>query len=122
MIILDANYILRFLLRDDNEMYHIAKETIQGNECWIDYEVMAEVVFVLQKVYKASKGEIRTSLENFISLPNISLNNKTIIINALRIFEDKNLDFVDAILCAKSKEHTIKTFDKKLNKCIEGLG
>jgi len=122
MIILDANYILRFLLRDNSEMYHIVKDTIRDNECWIDYEVMAEVVFVLQKVYKASRSEIRTSLDHFISLSNISLNNKPIIANALKIFDNKNLDFVDAILCAKSKEHTIKTFDKKLNKCIEGLG
>ena len=31
---------------------------------------------------------------------------------------EKNLDFVDAILCAKSEKYEVKTFDKKLNKCI----
>ena len=32
---------------------------------FIDNEVLAEVVFVLLKVYKIPKDEIRTSLENF---------------------------------------------------------
>ena len=42
-----------------------------------------------------------------------------IMIQALEIFSHKNLDFVDAILCARSTEYEIKTFDKKLNKCIK---
>ena len=46
------------------------------------------------------------------------MNDKNTIINSLEIFENKNLDFVDCILCAKSKKYTVKTFDKKLNKCI----
>jgi len=41
-------------------------------------------------------------------------------LRALEIFDKKNLDFVDAILCAKSKKYEVKTFDKKLNKCIKG--
>jgi len=39
MIILDANYILRFLLKDNEDMYQIAKETIVLNKCFIDNEV-----------------------------------------------------------------------------------
>ena len=119
MIVLDTNYILRFLLHDDENMYEISKNTITTNKCLIDNEVLAEVVFVLLKVYEVSKFAIRTTLKKFISFENIILNNKNIIINALKIFDEKNLDFVDAILCAKSKKHSIKTFDKKLKKCID---
>ena len=119
MIILDANYILRFLLKDNEDMYQIAKETIVLNKCFIDNEVLAEVVFVLLKVYKISKLDIKNVLEKFISYENILLNSKSTIFIALKIFDEKNLDFVDAILCAKSKSYSIKTFDKKLNKCIE---
>jgi predicted nucleic-acid-binding protein len=46
-------------------------------------------------------------------------NEKRSILEALKIYNDKNLDFVDCILCAKSKNFTVKTFDKKLNKCIK---
>ena len=36
-----------------------------------------------------------------------------------KYFKNKNLDFVDCILCAYAKRDKIITFDKKLNKCIE---
>ncbi len=119
MIVLDANYILRFLLNDNEAMYEISKNTIISNECFIDNEVFAEVVFVLLKVYKVPKSDIRTTLEKFISFNNILFNSKETIIGALKIFDEKNLDFVDAILCIKSQKYIVKTFDKKLNKCIE---
>ena len=119
MIVLDTNYILRFLIKDNEEMYYEARNAIKNNDCFIDNEVLAEVIFVLLKVYKTSKDDIRTSLEKFLSLPNIILNSKVTILKALEIFDEKNLDFVDAILCAKSKKYEVKTFDKKLNKCIK---
>jgi predicted nucleic-acid-binding protein len=118
MIILDTNYILRFLIKDNEEMYYEARNVIKNNDCFIDNEVLAEVIFVLLKVYKTSKNNIRISLEKFLSLPNIILNSKVTILKALEIFDEKNLDFVDAILCAKSEKYEVKTFDKKLNKCI----
>jgi len=119
MIILDTNYILRFLLKDNENMYEISKEIISNNSCFIESEVLAEVVFVLLKVYNVSKFDIQTTLEEFISYNNIALKDKKTMVNALKIFNEKNLDFVDAILCAKSKKYIVKTFDKKLNKCIK---
>jgi len=119
MIVLDANYILRFLVKDNDKMYKIAKEAIKNNDCFIDNEVLAEVVFVLIKVYNTSKSDIKDTLVRFLSFENIILHNKPTIIKALKLFEEKNIDFVDAILCAKSKKYEIKTFDKKLNKCIK---
>ena len=118
MILLDANYILRFLLKDNLEMYEISKDCIVNNNCTVPSEVLAEVVFVLLKVYKATKQDISKSLINILEYDNIIMNDKNTIINSLEIFENKSLDFVDCILCAKSKKYTVKTFDKKLNKCI----
>jgi predicted nucleic-acid-binding protein len=118
MIFIDANYILRFLLKDNLEMYKISKKCITENNCIVLDEVLAEVVFVLLKVYKVKKEEIKNTLINILKCDNIILNDKNNTIQALNIFNDKNLDFVDCILCAKSKNYTIKTFDKKLNKCI----
>ena len=120
MIILDANYILRFLLQDNEDMYKVVKETLINNKCLILNEVLAEVVFVLLKVYKVPKKEISQSLISFLNLVTIYSEDKNILLEALKIFENKrSLDFVDCILCAKSEFYKIKTFDKKLNKCIE---
>jgi len=119
MIVLDTNYILRFLIKDNDEMYEIAKEAIKNNDCFIDNEVLAEIVFVLMKVYNTSKSDIKNTLVKFLSFENIILNSKPTILKALELFDEKNIDFVDAILCAKSKKYEVKTFDKKLNKCIK---
>jgi predicted nucleic-acid-binding protein len=120
MILLDANYILRFILNDNNEMYETSKECISNNNCTVPNEVLAEVVFVLLKVYKVSKEDITATLVAFLKFDNIIVLDKECMIIALMIFSDKNLDFVDSILCAKSTKYNVKTFDKKLNKCIKG--
>ncbi|MBI3874080.1 MAG: PIN domain-containing protein [Arcobacter sp.] len=119
MILLDANYILRFLLKDNLEMYEISKESILNNQCEILNEVLAEVVFVLLKVYAVEKIDIKNILTQFLNFDNIIIHDKINIIKALEIFESKNLDFVDCVLCAKSSKYQIKTFDKKLLKCIK---
>jgi predicted nucleic-acid-binding protein len=118
MILLDANYILRFLLKDNLEMYEISKECIVNEICIIQNEVLAEVVFVLLKVYQVEKPDIVKSLTDVLKYDNIVMEDKNSIVESLNIFKNKNLDFVDCILCAKSNKYTIKTFDKKLNQCI----
>lgn len=50
MILLDANYILRFLLKDNIKMHEEAKTYTLNHKCQILSEVLAEVVFVLLKV------------------------------------------------------------------------
>ena len=39
----------------------------------------------------------------------------------LNILKNKNIDFIDALLCAKSKllGYEVKSFDKDLKKCLE---
>lgn len=56
--ILDANMILRFLLRDNEEMADTAENLIDNNAVLLTLEVAAEVVFVLQKVYKQERSRI----------------------------------------------------------------
>ena len=121
MILLDANYVLRFLLHDNEEMYRIVRKLISQEVCHIDNEVLAEVVFVLVKVYGVSKHNIRTSIEKIVALTHIKVQDEAVILKALEIFDEKNLDIVDAILCAKSIVHDVRTFDKKLNKCIRNM-
>ena len=121
MIILDANYILRFLLKDDKEMYMISKKVILGNECFITLEVLAEVIYVLLGVYKVDRAIIGEILTNFVSSKNIKLNDKNLTICSLKIFSKKRMDFVDSILCCMSKDNRVATFDKRLNNCIKDI-
>jgi len=118
MMLLDANYILRYLLRDNEEMFLIAKKCIDNNGCMVLNEVVAEVVYVLLKVYSIPKADLTTSVVAFLSQSNISMiGSKSHTLLALEYFEKKNIDFVDGYLCALKDEYEIKTFDKKLLKC-----
>ncbi len=119
MILLDTNYILRYLLRDNEEMFATAKEVISKQRCFILESVLAEVVYVLNGVYKTPKPLIAKTLSQFISLDNISMHESvSIFITALELYQSRNLDFVDCCLCSRKDRYEVKTFDKRLTKCL----
>ncbi len=55
MKVVDANIILRYLLNDHEELSDTATTIIENNEVLIPNEIIAEVVYVLEKVYKVKK-------------------------------------------------------------------
>jgi predicted nucleic-acid-binding protein len=119
MIRIDANYILRYLLNDNPEMANIAEQLFLNEQVFIANEILAEVVYVLLGVYEISKIEIADKLISLINSDTILTDNERIIIEALTLFKNQNLDFVDCLLCSYSQIDEIKTFDKKLNRCIQ---
>lgn len=116
----DTNYIIRYLVNNNIEMADIAEELLTKESVFISNEILAEAVYVLLGVYNVSKEDISTQLLALIEFPNISVSNLKIVQKAFELFKTKNLDFVDCLLCAYSIQDKIATFDKKLNKCIEG--
>jgi len=120
MLYLDTNIILRYLLQDSEEHKTKSKEYIENHATYIKNEVFAEVVYVLNKTYKVPKNEMSKILKEFISQDNINVDSKETLNLALEIFENKNIDFVDSLLCAYTKIQniTVVSFDKKLNQCI----
>ena len=119
MSLLDANYILRYLLRDNEKMFQEAKDVIVNMHCLLKNEVIAEVVYVLEGVYNTPREIISETLIRLLLLQNMTtLESKTFLIEALKIYQHKNLDFVDCILCALKDKYEVKSFDKKLMKCV----
>ena len=118
MIRVDTNYIIRYLINDNIEMANIAEIVLTSKKVFISNEILAEVVYVLSGVYKIPKTDISNQLLELIEFDNIFVSDIEIIKKTFEIFKTKNLDFVDCLLCAYSKEDEIITFDKKLNKCI----
>ena len=118
MEIVDANIILRYLL-NDYEIFSVkSRKIIEEKTIFIPFEVCAEVVYVLEKVYSVPRDQIEQALILLINYPNISTNNNQIAKQALEIFCKENIDFVDSILVAYNhiEAYTIHSFDKKLNK------
>ena len=119
MIRVDTNYIIRYLMNDNLEMANIAEELLLTKNVFIANEIIAEVVYVLSGVYEISKTDITGKLTQLIRYNNIFTDNDVIATEALTLFKNQNLDFVDCLLCSYSTIDEVVTFDKKLNRCIQ---
>lgn len=120
MRIVDANIILRYLLDDDQQLTAQATRILERGTVHAPFEVLAEVVYVMQGVYGVPRSEVSSTLGLFIKLPNITTNNSAVFVEALGLYAEKGFDFVDALLCAYHRVdgHEIETFDKKLKKYL----
>lgn len=122
MLYLDTNVILRYLLEDCEQFINQSKEYIENNKTYIRNEVFAEVVYVLNKTYQVPRSEIANILKELLTINDMEVDSQEVLILAFEIFETKNIDFVDSLLCAYSNLQKIDvvSFDKKLNKCLVG--
>ena len=120
MVILDTNSILRFVLKDNLEMSDIVKKTINEQPCFIPIEIVAELVYVLTKVYKIDRVLVANTLKDFFELSNVNLLKYEVVNFALNLFANTKLDFVDSLLIAYSKieNYEVLTFDKEVKKYL----
>jgi predicted nucleic-acid-binding protein len=82
----------------------------------LDPLVLAECVFVLTKVYRITKNEVVDKLLRLLDFSAIQSQDKQVLIVALNIYSELNIDFVDAYLSAKTKCHkddTVVTYNVK---------
>jgi predicted nucleic-acid-binding protein len=124
--VVDANVILRYLLSDHPEHYQKAVQFMDqvklGEvEAFIPEGVLVECVYVLLKFYKVPRSEIAQCLENILNYKGIRNDNRSILIKGLRLFQEKNVDIVDALVHTISKENNWLsfTFDKDLGRLEE---
>lgn len=94
-----------------------AKQVIQSGAFTLP-EVLAEVVYVLKGVYKVERSEIAITLTEF--LDEITVNNQEAMCEALSLFADTSLNFVDCILIARHRilGEDVMSFDRKLNRML----
>lgn len=118
MPVLDANVILRYLLRDVPDMAEQAREVILEGASTTT-EVLAEVVYVLAGVYHANRGMIADALESLLS--EVQVPNRLSLQYAIRLYRATGLDFVDCVLAGyhHAENQEVMTFDKKLKKALQ---
>ncbi len=121
MRIVDANIVLRYLLDDEQQLSSQAAAILEKEAVHLPFEVLAEVVYVMQGVYAVPRDKINETLQSFLASPGITTNSTPVASEALRLYADKKIDFVDALLCAYHRvdRHEIETFDKKLRNCCK---
>lgn len=118
--LLDTNAILRYLLNDIPEQASQSEFIIQSGAFTLP-EIIAEVVYVLLKVYRVPRDKIEEIVVPLFE--EIDIENKEVILEAINIYSDTAFDFVDCILIARKHilGDEIFTFDKKLNNYIKKL-
>ena len=119
MVILDTNMILRYLLNDNEKMRETAKKYLCAGNVWITLEVAAELVYVLNGVYKLERKAIAEKIIRFLNVADCK--ESAVLQLALNTYALHNLDFVDCILYAYNevKGIEIATFDKKLLRLLD---
>ena len=124
--LIDTNTIIRFLVGGHEEHLRISKKIftqIQDNTLQVEIlsEVLMEVLFVVVKRYKVPKEITVEKLKSILLLDGVVNTDKMILIETLNMFLDKNIDYVDALICTKSKMQSYGkiSFDKDVMKKCE---
>lgn len=120
----DANVIVRLITGDPPGMADKASKLFQrvdeGElEMVVDALVLAETVWVLSSYYGFSVNQIAPVLSTFLISAGIVCDDKIELLQALTLYEDKNIDFIDALLAVRMMKHGITevySFDKHFDR------
>ncbi|MBP3295701.1 MAG: PIN domain-containing protein [Lachnospiraceae bacterium] len=121
-VYLDANAILRYVLKDNEEQFNIVKECVNQCCCVAPLEVMAEVAYVLEGVYSVPRN-IMIRLFRKLACE-VWIINQDVLFRALEIYDDiPKLDFVDCLMYGYhvARNADVLTYDKKMMKRINLL-
>jgi len=92
MVLVDANYIIRFFSKEPDEHYQKSKEFFEdlarGNiKAIIGEGVLMECFFVLNKIYKYPRNEVIEMLITIMSFKNVVNEDKNISFRSLEYFK-----------------------------------
>lgn len=120
MKLIDANVILRYLLLEPQDQAEQAKAVMEAG-AFTTMEIMAEVVYVLQKVYEIDRAEISAAVVAVAG--ELVFDEYDVLACAMELFCNRRLDFADCVLAARAvvKQDEVFSFDKKLMAAIESL-
>jgi predicted nucleic-acid-binding protein len=127
--VIDTNLLVRYLTEDDlskaNDVKRLLLKAAQEEiRLLIPSVVIAELVWVLQSFYKLERSEIVPLLNAILHTRGVEVSDKTVVSDAIAIYRDEAIDFIDAWIVAFAKAaevQAIYTFDRKHFKGIDGI-
>lgn len=119
--ILDTSVILRFLTGNSSEKKEkfrrlIKDATSEKSTLLVPLIVIIELVYVLEKIYRLKKEDIREKVESLLTLTPVEIELEDVVLESMRLYVEENMKFGDAMVLAKSRTAGIRplyTFDKK---------
>ena len=121
---IDSNVILRYLTQDPPGMAKKALKIFMDAKegrltLLITSLTVAEVVWVLESYYGHSKKQIAETLTQLLFCDGLEVESLDLMIVSLNIYQDKNIDFADAVLASQALRigpPFIYSFDHHLNR------
>lgn len=127
-VVADTNVFLRFLTNDiPSQAKSIEKRFQDAQEGKLQLVILpitvVEILFQLENWYKFSKQEAIEKLILLFSPSWLELEDKEAVFEALALYKESNIDFVDILTfsMAKNRNSKILSFDKDYDKLIPKL-
>ena len=127
---IDTNVILRYLLDDIPEQADAAEAILKRaikDEFTLrtNAMVIAELVWTCESYYGLSKEEIRDEVLAILNTPGLEVENKDLIAEAVLLYAERNIDFIDAYNACWMRAQGINevyTFDESHYRRLEPEG
>lgn len=120
--VVDANVIVSLLLADERAHFERARAFFEpvregGESAYIPSAVIAECIYVFTRVYGVKREEAATKLLALLDYRGVTVESPAVR-QALALFRDRKVDFVDALVAATARERgwRVFSFDRDLEK------
>lgn len=127
-VVADTNVFLRFLTNDiPSQAKFIEKHFKEAQEETLRLVVLpitvVEILFQLENWYKFSKREAVEKLMLLFSPSWLELEDKNAVFEALALYKESNIDFVDILTFSMAQKRNVKilSFDKDYDKLLPNL-
>ena len=121
MIGIDTNVLVRYIAQDDKAQSPRATAFIE-KECsadapgFVGLVVLAEVVWVSESLYRATRQEVSDIVRRILSIKQLVVQDAETAWKALRLFESGKADFADCLVACSAIAagcESVATFDKQ---------
>lgn len=120
---LDANIVIRFLVRDDERKAEHVKQLFLLLEAGkisaeTDMIVIAEIVWVLSSFYKLDRETIGEYITLFLATKHLAVKEKPLLQKAVEFYKKINADFIDCFVAAAASKRKILvcSYDRDFDK------
>ena len=118
---LDANLLVRFLVRDNDQqaetIYRIFKQTESDEETlFVPLVVVLETIWVLESAYKIPRQEIIDSINELVLMPILEFEARSAILNFVSSAQETKIDLSDLLIAHSARLsgcECVLTFDKR---------
>lgn len=120
----DTNLFIRFFTGEPDKQAQKSRKFLdqvsRGKyELFICDLIIAEIIYVLESIYHLDRNAVVEKILAIVETDNTIIENRQVILKALDLYEEKNIDFIDAYLASHSVKNncdTIFTFNRDLKK------